>query len=143
MIIIELSFCTIVAPSAAPSGFTVTAKTSTSITASWQLPPVDERNGIIRGFKLFYKKKGSSGSATLLNINSGSTLIKVVTGLDEYTEYEFQVLAYTSIGDGPKSSKKYERTKEDGKRLVWWYGYAGYGTIASGRLHSVYISIYL
>ena len=118
MIIIELSFCSIVAPSATPSGFTVTAKTSTSITASWQLPPEDDRNGIITGFKLLYKKKGSSGSPAQLNINSGSTLTKVVTGLDEYTEYEFQVLAYTSIGDGPKSSKKYERTKEGGKRLV-------------------------
>ena len=118
MIIIELSFCSIVAPSAAPSGFTVTAKTSTSIAASWQLPPEDDKNGIITGFKLFYKKKGSSGSPAPLNITSGSTLTKVVTGLDEYTEYEFQVLAYTSIGDGPKSSKIYERTKEDGKRLV-------------------------
>ena len=93
------------------------AKTSTSITASWQLPPEDDRNGIIRGFKLFYKKKGSSGSATLLNINSGSTVTKVVTGLDEYKEYEFQVLAYTSIGDGPKSNPKSAKTKQAGEKL--------------------------
>ena len=64
---------------------------------------------------MFYKKKGSSESQTVEPINSGSIWNKVVTGLDEYTEYEFQVLAYTSVGDGPKSSKKYERTKEDGK----------------------------
>ena len=49
-------------------------------------------------------------------INSGSTLKNVFTGLDEYTEYEFQVLAYTSVGDGPKSSVKYETTMEDGKK---------------------------
>ena len=116
MIIVELSFCSIVAPSAAPSGFTVTTKTSTSITASWQLPPVDDRNGVITGFKLFYKKKGSSGSSTQLNTNSGSTLTKVVTGLDEYTEYEFQVLAYTSIGDGPKSNPKSAKTKQAGEK---------------------------
>ena len=93
----------------------MTATTSTSVKASWELPPADDRNGIIRGFKLFYKKKGSSESQTVEPINSGSIWNKVVTGLDEYTEYEFQVLAYTSVGDGPKSSKKYERTKEDGK----------------------------
>ena len=154
MIIIELSCCSIVAPSAAPDGFSVTAKTSTSITASWQLPPEDDRNGIISGFKLFYKKKGSSGSAKELTINSGSTLTKVVPGLDEYTEYEFQVLAYTSIGNGPKSSIEHERTKEDGKRLekpaphsIWSLAFFcllhGYGTVVSGLLHSVFISIYL
>ena len=115
MIIIELT-CSIVAPSAAPSGFTVVAKTSTSITASWQLPPKDDKNGIISGFKLFYKKKGSSGSPTQLTINSGSTLTKVVTGLDEYTEYKFQVLAYTSIGDGPKSNPKYAKTNQAGMK---------------------------
>ena len=117
MIILKLSCCSILAPSAAPSGFTVTAKTSTSITASWQLPPEDDRKGIIIGFKLFYKKKGSSGSPTqLVTINSGSTLTKVVTGLDEYTEYEFQVLAYTSIGDGPKSNPKSAKTKQAGEK---------------------------
>ena len=95
----------------------LTAKTSTSIEASWQLPPAEDRNGIITGFKLYYKKKGSSGSSTQIAINSGSTLTKVVTGLDEYTEYEFEVLAFTSVGDGPKSSVESERTIEDGKKM--------------------------
>ena len=38
-------------------------------------------------------------------------------GLSIYTEYEFQVLAFTSKGDGPKSSVVVERTKEDGTNL--------------------------
>ena len=53
----------------------------------------------------------------MLLVNGGSILEKVVSELDVYTEYQFQVLAYTSVGDGPKSSKKYERTKEDGKNF--------------------------
>jgi len=106
----------ITAPSKAPDSFSLTAETSTSIEVSWHLPPADGRNGIIRGFKLFYKKKGSSGSATPLVINSGSTLTKVVTGLDKYTEYEFQVLAFTSKGDGPKSDPNAATTKEDSKK---------------------------
>ena len=68
--------------------------------------------------KLFYKKNGSSGSSTQITINSKSTLTKVVAGLDEYTDYEFEVLAFTSVGDGPKSSVESERTMEDGKKIV-------------------------
>ena len=110
-------FNNIVAPSSAPVGFTVTAKTSTSIKASWRLPPVEDRNGVITGFKLFYKKKDSSVSLTMV-LNDGSIQKKVVSELDVYTEYQFQVLAYTSVGDGQKSAEKYERTMEGGKKLI-------------------------
>ena len=117
MIIVKLSH-SIPVPSKAPSGFTVAAFSSTSITASWQLPPEDSRNGIVTGFKLFYKKKGSAGPPTQFTFNSGSNLTKVVTGLEKYTEYDFQVLAFTSVGDGPNSTVKSETTKEDGKKLI-------------------------
>ena len=53
----------------------------------------------------------------MLPINDGAMLTKDVTGLEKYTEYEFKVLAFTSIGDGPNGSVKVEITKEDGKRL--------------------------
>ena len=65
---------------------------------------------------MFYKEKGSPGLPTTLNISNGTILTKDVTGLDKYTEYEFQVLAFTSAGDGPNSSVKVEKTKEDGKK---------------------------
>ena len=51
----------------------------------------------------------------MVPINTGVTLTKDVTGLDEYTEYELQVLAFTSVGDGPKSSVKIQRTMQDSK----------------------------
>ena len=109
--------CSITVPSKPPDSFSLAAKTSTSIEASWQLPPADSWNGIIRGFKLFYKKKSSSGSLkTMLLINDGDALTRIVTGLNKYTEYEFHVLAFTSVGDGPNSTVKDERTKEDGKK---------------------------
>ena len=103
-------------PSQPPTAFKLTASSSTSIIASWQLPPVPARHGrTITGFKLFYKKKGFGGSETNLTMNGGSMLNRSVTGLDKFTEYEFQVLAYTSDGDGPKSPVVVKRTKEDGK----------------------------
>ena len=102
-------------PSKAPENFTVTECSSTSITAYWQLPPADSRNGIIAGFKLFYKRKDSVASPTMIILNNGKIHAKNVTELNEYTEYEFQVLAFTSVGDGPKSSVEVERTREDGE----------------------------
>ena len=93
------------------------ASSSTSITASWQLPPEYARHGIITGFRLFYRKKDSAGSLTELT-NNVTTLTRVISMLDKYTEYEFQVLAFTSKGDGLKSSVMSVRTKEDGKNSL-------------------------
>ena len=94
----------------------MTSNSPTSITISWQPPPKKERHGIIKGFKLYYRERSSEGTTTIVTINSEVTLSKVVHGLFKYTEYEFQVSAFTSVGDGPKSVVNIERTKEDGKR---------------------------
>ena len=104
--------CSIAAPSQPPSQFNVTVESSTSITASWRLPPEGSRHGIIKGYKLFYQKKGSD-SATFLTLNNIKTSERV-TKLDKYTKYEFQVLAFTSAGDGPNSSTVFKTTMEDG-----------------------------
>ena len=95
----------------------MTAITSTNILASWQLPPVGSRHGNITGFKLYFKRKGSDKSSTVLFIDSASVLSKTVAGLDKFTKYELQVLAFTSVGDGPKSSVKVVRTREGGKKF--------------------------
>ena len=50
--------------------------------------------------------------------NNVTSLSRVVCALDKYTDYEFQVLAFSSKGDGPKSSVVVERTKEDGKLIL-------------------------
>ena len=49
-------------------------------------------------------------------MNNGTVLSRDVAGLDIYTEYEFEVLAFTSVGDGPRSSPLVVvRTTKDGK----------------------------
>ena len=89
---------------------------STSVRASWHLPPVGSRYGTITGFKLFYQKKNSAADyPTVLTIQSGSTLSIDITGLRKFSEYEFQVLAFSSAGNGPESSVQEVRTNEDGK----------------------------
>ena len=98
----------------------VTASTSTSVTALWQRPPKDSRNGIIRGFKLFINRKGSccKPDVQLINVSNALVYTKTVTGLQGSTEYELQVLAYNSAGDGPKSSVRFVKTKEVGKSCI-------------------------
>ena len=49
-----------------------------------------------------------------LTISNGQINFKRVNGLDKYSEYEFQVLAFTTIGDGPRSAVVVESTMEDG-----------------------------
>ena len=107
------------APSQAPTNLTATAGSSTSILVSWQLPPPYSRNGIITGFQLFYNRKYPAPCPQTTNtvtISGGTTLTENITGLLKYTEYEFRVLAFTSIGGGPNSSVVVEKTGKDGKR---------------------------
>lgn len=40
-------------------------------------------------------------------------------GLEKYTNYSIQVLAFTRAGDGVRSEQIYTRTKEDGMKLLF------------------------
>jgi len=94
----------------------VSPLSSTSVRASWQLPLVGSRHGPITGFKLVYQRKNSAADyPTVLTIQSNSTLSRDITGLHKYSEYEFQVLAFSSAGNGQISSVQEVRTNEDGK----------------------------
>lgn len=105
-------------PPEAPSKFTVIAQSSTSVETSWELLTLHSNKRIIVGFKLIYRKEDSNDSAIILTINSAAVFTTNVTGLEKYTKYEFQVLAFSSAGDGPTSSVQVERTMEDGKGLT-------------------------
>ncbi|XP_068676796.1 uncharacterized protein [Montipora foliosa] len=129
-------------PSNAPSGFMVTASTSTSVTALWQLPPTGSRNGIIKGFKLFINRKGSEYKPNVQLVNASNALVytKNVTGLQESTEYELQVLAFTSAGDGPKSPVQVVKTLEVGFSMASILGFSIGGVFFLGFLLLVRLS---
>ena len=50
-----------------------------------------------------------------VNTSNGSILMIVLTGLEEYVEYNISVRAYTSAGPGPYSDGVVERTETDGE----------------------------
>ena len=55
----------------------------------------------------------------MIDVSNSSVYTKTVTGLQESTEYELQVLGYTSAGDGPQSSVQFVKTKEHGKSYMY------------------------
>ena len=65
---------------------------------------------------MFYKKKGFIDPPITLTIRNSTSRYALVTGLNVYTEYEFQILAFTSVGNGLNSSLEVKRTAEEGKR---------------------------
>ena len=95
----------------------MTATSSTSIRASWTSLPEYARHGNITGYKLFYRQKGSVDNLVMESVNGVATLTEILTNLNKYTRYEFQVLAVGSHGEGPKSSVMVGQILEDGKRL--------------------------
>ena len=73
---------------------------STAIEALWELPAIDVRNGIIRGYKLFVQSSGRD--IRNITIPNNQTLAYIVSGLQRATLYTFSILAYT-VADGPRS----------------------------------------
>ena len=95
-----MRYFSFLAPTAAPRNFYVVAINRTAIEAEWDLPPTDHRGGFILGYKLFIRLNGRAEQ--VINITDNSTSY-IVGGLQPATAYRLRVLAYTSVGDGPRS----------------------------------------
>ena len=124
------TFFSMPVPVKAPVLVNVTAQSSTSVAVFWELSKryYNERNLI--SFKLLYQKEGSNlfeiqtikdaawvDTKNVSIINGSLVFSTVVTGLEKFTEYEFKVCVFSSVGCGRKSSLKIARTWEDGKGL--------------------------
>ena len=78
------------------------ALNTTAIEVQWELPPYNHRGGLIRGYKVFILP-ANGGEEQSINIPNNSTNVYVVRGLQAITSYRISVLAYTSVGDGPRT----------------------------------------
>ena len=106
-------------PSGAPQTLTVSARSSTSISVSWDPVVVGDRNGIIKGYKVNYHALPNVQMATeFLNItkeqqNKRQTV--TLDNLNEFTNYSIGVLAFTVFGNGPAGVGQVVETLEDSK----------------------------
>ena len=108
------------APDDPPQNVTATVVSSTEIEVSWEDLPAICQNGVITMYKIQFEPLETFGgqiTSDTVNTSNGSVLIMVLTGLEEYVEYNISVRAYTSAGSGPYSDPVTERTLEDGEKL--------------------------
>lgn len=91
---------------------------STSINVTWEPVPDDHVNGIVLGYRLFYKQADKAiNDFSNLTVNSSIFDIEI-NGLKFYTKYELWLLAFTMVGDGNISEPVNCMTDEDGKLLL-------------------------
>ena len=98
------------APAAAPQNTSSTTLNATTILVQWEEVPEIDRNGIIT----FYEVRVDPTQfqdVSYFNV-SGSELVLVVDGLEEFVEYSFTIRAYTIAGPGPFSDVTANTTDE-------------------------------
>ena len=109
-------------PSNAPQAVTVSATSSKSIFVSWDPVIADDRNGIIKGYKVNYQALPNGDmAAKFLNITKAQQNKRQTVTLDhlnEFTNYSIGVLAFTAFGNGPASVGQVVETLEDSKFYV-------------------------
>ena len=104
-------------PSSAPQALTVSVTSSRSISVSWDPVVAEDRNGIIKGYKVNYNALPNFQMVNkFLNItkeqqNKRQTV--TLDNLDEFTNYSIEVLAFTVFGNGPVSAGQVVETLED------------------------------
>ena len=106
-------------PSGAPQAVTVNVTSSRGISVSWDPVVADDRNGIIKGYIVSYQALPNGYIvAKILNItNDEQNNRQTVTlaGLNEFTNYSIEVLAFTFFGNGPASIGQVVETLENSK----------------------------
>ena len=96
-------------------------ESSTEIVVLWVDVPAIDKNGIITMYEIHFvpiETFGGQITSDTVNTSDGSVLMMVLTGLEEYVEYDISVRAYTSAGPGPYSVGVVERTDTDGRDFV-------------------------
>ena len=81
----------------------------------WEEVPLINQNGLIVNYEVRYIPLMTfEGQISTATVNT-TYLNTILTGLQEYVEYNISVRAYTSEGPGPYSDPVTERTLEDGR----------------------------
>ncbi|XP_041088982.1 Down syndrome cell adhesion molecule homolog isoform X1 [Polyodon spathula] len=100
-------------PSRSPENVQASASSPEIISLSWSMPPKEALNGILQGFRVIYWANLPDGElGEIRNVTATQPSLEL-DGLEKYTNYSIQVLAFTRAGDGVRSEQIFIRTKED------------------------------
>lgn len=104
-----------------PKRVQVQAVNSTTIYVEWRPPRAKERNGIIRGYYVYYAQLDEAenepikGTEKMEDTNDGNKNEIVITGLNPDTRYQVTVAGYTRRGDGVRSRPRTINTMGAGR----------------------------
>ena len=110
-------------PAEPPQNVTAIAMSSTDIVIMWEEVPTIDQNGVITTYEIQFVPLMTFGgqiASDTVNTSNGSVLTEILTGLEEYVEYNISVRAYTSAGPGPYSDGIVERTDTDGSCFMYF-----------------------
>ncbi|GLD57104.1 Down syndrome cell adhesion molecule homolog isoform X2 [Lates japonicus] len=100
-------------PSRPPENVLAVAKSPEVISLSWMPLPREALNGNLQGYRVIYWANLPDGElGEIRNVTTNQPSLEL-DGLEKYTNYSIQVLAFTNAGDGVRSEQIYVRTKED------------------------------
>ncbi|RMX41265.1 hypothetical protein pdam_00012375, partial [Pocillopora damicornis] len=100
-------------PSLPPSKVTAHNTSSTSLLMTWGEVPKGFIHGILRGYRVFYRRTDDEESYYLNSTTEPTERKLHITGLKKFTEYSVKVLAFTIKGDGEVSNNISVMTDED------------------------------
>uniref|UniRef100_A0A8C3X7V3 Sidekick cell adhesion molecule 1 n=1 Tax=Catagonus wagneri TaxID=51154 RepID=A0A8C3X7V3_9CETA len=90
-----------------PPGFvSVTPHTTSSVLVQWQPPRDESLNGLLQGYRLYYRELEDEGAAATESKTreTPSALRAELADLKKYRRYEVLVTAYNVIGESPASA---------------------------------------
>ncbi|KAM9034530.1 cell adhesion molecule DSCAML1 [Sarcophilus harrisii] len=100
-------------PSQPPENVRALSITSDVAVISWSEPPRSTLNGVLKGYRVIFWSLYMDGEwGEMQNITTTRERVEL-RGMEKFTNYSVQVLAYTQAGDGVRSSVLYIQTKED------------------------------
>ena len=89
-------------PSASGYGYN-----ASSIYVDWEEIPLSRRNGILRGYRVFYnyvlKNTNTLGETYTVDVNDTEVTQLILTGLIRDSEYNVSVAGFTRVGIGRRS----------------------------------------
>ena len=104
------------APDGVPEFLTVGDKTSTNCEVIWEevVNSHPDPDGAVTGYFIYYRKAGLNDSFNKFNVHGANTTRFIMENLEEFTNYEFKVVAYNEYGEGNSSEVSHCLTEEDG-----------------------------
>ncbi|KAI3373552.1 hypothetical protein L3Q82_022149, partial [Scortum barcoo] len=102
-------------PSEPPQNVRAISVTSDEAVITWAEPPRLTLHGVLKGYRVVFWSLFPDGEwGEMLNITTTREQVEL-RGLEKFTNYSVQVLAYTQAGDGVRSNVLYIQTREDRK----------------------------